>query len=97
MRWRPNLVKVGDPSLPTFKESMKVKRAAKAHYKNFADLESTKYAESMDRSHGHNYQIRPVYHEGMSMKLQNSWMNGEFDESSRYPYKEYADMILDAR
>ena len=31
------------------------------------------------------------------MRLQTSWMNGDFDEVKQYPYKEYGEMILDVR
>ena len=58
----------------------KIRKAAKMHYGNFADLESTKYAESMDASKGHNYQIAPVYHEGLDMSLQNKLSLGLFDK-----------------
>ena len=65
------MLKKGDKvnSLPM--KLKKIKKSSQMHYDQFKDLQSTSYAEAMPKGVGKNYQIRPVYHEGQPMVLQN--------------------------
>ena len=58
-----------------FGHTKHLKRAAAQFRKDFADLDSTNYAESMDRKKKH-YQIDPEYAEPIDAKKQLYAING---------------------
>ena len=60
-----------------FGHTKHLKRAAAQFKKDFADLDSTKYAESMDPKKKH-YQIDPEYAAPIEAKKQVAAINGNF-------------------
>ena len=98
-RYTPPLAMRSDRGMPVYKKLRKMRRAAGMHQDNFADLDSTKYAEAMNNAKKKwNYQIDPVYKKkGVHMAGQLQFMKGAYDNPMSYHSPEYADMILAVR
>ena len=79
-----------------FGHTKHLKRAAAQFKKDFADLDSTKYAESMDPKKKH-YQIDPEYAEPIDAKKQLYAINGIYGlgdmHKKKYPNVNHFDLV----
>ena len=79
-----------------FKHTQHLKRAATQFKKDFADLDSTKYAESMDPKKKH-YQVDPEYPEPIDAKKQVLAINGSYglgpQHKKKYPNANHFDLV----
>ena len=83
---------------PKFNHGRHLKKAAQQFKKNFEDLDSTKYAEMMQKTEGkYGHLVKPEYPEPVPMKWQLMTISGNHGlgkmNKKKYPNAAYFDLI----
>ena len=69
-----------------YKHTRSLQKSAKNFREDFAELDSTNYAESMDAKRK-NYQIKPEYPDPLAVKIQLAAIKGTYGFQSQYKNK----------